>query len=67
MPATLPEQLNQELPVTPPPQSDQVEMPSDYKLMDIDIPEDIPDLLDVLQDLMSDFNTWGQDVLSYKL
>ena len=34
--------------------------------MDLDIPEDIPDLLDVSEDVMIDFNAWPQDVLSYK-
>ena len=40
-------------------------MPLDYKLMDLDILEDIPDLLDVQQNVMSNIDAWVQDVLSY--
>ena len=65
VPATPPLQLNQELPVTPPPQPDQMEVPPDYELMDLDMPEDIQDLSDVPEDMMSNFDAWVQDVLSY--
>ena len=66
IPTTPPPQLNQELPVTPSPQPDQVKMPLDYELMDLDILEDIPDLLDVPEHVMCDFDAWVQDVLSYQ-
>ena len=56
---------NQELPVTPPPQPNQVEMLPEYKLMELDILEDIPDLLDVPEEVMSDFDAWAQHILSY--
>ena len=61
IPATPPLQSNQEVPVTSPLQPDQVEIPPDYELMDLDILEDIPDLLDVPEDVMSDFDIWGQE------
>ena len=41
-------------------------MPTDYELMGLDIPEDIPDLLDIPKDEMFDFDAWAQDVLSYQ-
>ena len=66
IPATLLSQLDQELPVTPPPQPDQVEMLPDYELMDLDITEYILVLLNVPQNVMSDFNAWAQDVFSYQ-
>ena len=43
-----------------------MEVPPDYELTDLDIPEDIPDLLDIPEDDMSDFSAWVQDVLSYQ-
>ena len=67
IPATPPPQVNQESPVIPSLQPDQVEMPPDYELMDLDIPEDIPDLLDIPEDMISDFDAWVQDVSSYQL
>ena len=33
--------------------------------MELDIPEDIPDLIDVPEDVMSDFDAWAHDMLSY--
>ena len=41
-------------------------MPQDYKMMELDILEDTLDLLDVPEEVMSDFDTWAQDVLSYQ-
>ena len=38
---TPPPQPNQGVSVTPPPQPDQIEMSPDYKLMELNIPEDI--------------------------
>ena len=66
IPAILPLLFNQELPVTPPPQPDQLVMSPDYELIYLAIPEDIPDLLDAAEDVMSDFNAWTQDVLHYQ-
>ena len=41
-------------------------MPPDYELMEPDIPEDIPDLLDAPEEVMSEFDAWAQDVLNYQ-
>ena len=50
----------------PTPQPDQAEMPTGNELIELDIPEDIPYLLDVPDDVvMSDFDSWAQDVLNY--
>ena len=62
-------QLSQPNPHSPnkePQQSDQVEVPPEVQLMELDIPEDISDLLDVPQEVMSDFDAWANDVLSYQ-
>ena len=66
IPATPPPQANQEIPATPSQQPDQVEVPPEFQLMELDIPEGIPDLLDVPQEEMSDFDAWAHDVLSYQ-
>ena len=34
--------------------------------MELDIPEDIPDLFDIPEEVMSDFDASAQDVLSYQ-
>ena len=34
--------------------------------MELDIPKDILDLLDVPEEVVSDFNAWVQDVLNYQ-
>ena len=39
-----------------PQQPDQVEVPVEFKLMELDIPEDMPDLLDVPQEVMPHFD-----------
>ena len=65
IPATPSQQPDQGVPVTPSPQPDQVEMPPDYELMDLNIPEDIPDLLHIPEEVMSEFDVWTQDMLSY--
>ena len=64
----------QPIPITPPcspikeyqslhpHQPDQVEMLPDYELMELDI----PDLLDIPKKVMSDFDVWAQDILSYQ-
>ena len=40
-------------------------MPPDIELMELDILEDIPVLLGVPQEVMSNFDVWVHDVLSY--
>ena len=46
-----------------PPQPDQVEIPLD--LMELDIPGDMPDLIDVPEEVISDFDARAQNVLDY--
>ena len=60
-PATPSPQPNQGVPATLPPQHDQVKMPPD--LMELNILEGIPDLLDVPEGVMSHFEVWVQRVL----
>ena len=45
---------------------DQVEVPRQFELMEQDIPDDIPDLLDIPQEVMTDFDAWAHDVPSYQ-
>ena len=61
--ATPPPQPIQGVPASKPPQPDQVEMPPD--LMELDILEDIPNLLDVPEEVISGFEAWVQSVLDY--
>ena len=49
-----------------PQQPDQVEVFQEFEVLELDIPEDKTDLLDVPQEVMPDFDAWGQDVLSYQ-
>ena len=63
IPATPPPQPNQGVPVTLPPQPDQLEIPPD--LMELNILEDIPDLLNVPEEVFSYFEAWAQSVLDY--
>ena len=64
-PATPLPQPNQGVPATPPPQSDQIDMPQTHELKELNITGDIPDLIDVLEEVISDFDAWGQSVLDY--
>ena len=50
------------VPATLPLQPDQVEVPLEFELMDLDI----PDLIDIPEDVVSDFNAWTQDMLDYQ-
>ena len=34
--------------------------------MDIDIPEDIPDLINVPEDILLDFDAWAHSVMEYQ-
>ena len=69
----------QPTPVTPPPtawprssshapqQPDQVKVLFEFELMELDIPKVIPYLLDVPQEVISDFDACVHDVLSYQI
>ena len=66
-PAIPPPQPNEvEMPANPLLQPDQVEMPPEPELMESDIPEDIPDLIDIPEEVLSDFNAWAHSVLDYE-
>ena len=54
------------MPATPSPQHDQVEMPIEPELMDTDIPEDIPDFIDVPEKILSDFDAWAHSLQDYQ-
>ena len=45
--------------MTPTPKPDEIEMPLDYELMELEIPEDIH-LLDVPEEVVSDFDAQEQ-------
>ena len=64
--ATQPLKPDQGVPATLPQQPEQVEVPLEFELMELHIPEDIPDLLDIPEEVMSNFDAWAQDVLSYQ-
>ena len=53
-------------PATPPPQTNQVEMPPEPEQMDKEILEDLPDLINVPKELMSDCLFWAHSVLDYQ-
>ena len=59
-------QPDQGIPTMPPEEHYQVEVSPEFELMELDIPEDIPDLLDVPHEVMSDFDACAHDVLSYQ-
>ena len=65
-PATPPPQPNQGLPYTPSQQPNQVEVSPEFELIKLDIPADIPLLIDLSKDKLSDFEAWTPDVLSYQ-
>ena len=52
--------------VAPTPQPDEVKMPPKPEQMDIDIPEDLPHLINVPKELLSDFDSWACSVLDYQ-
>ena len=66
IPGTPTLQPNQGVLAMPPQQPDQVEVLPEFDMMDLDIPEDIPDLLDIPEEIISDFDAWAQDELSYQ-
>ena len=51
---------------TPPSQAEQVDMPPQYELMVFDIPEDVPDLINVLGEVLLDFDALAHSVLDYE-
>ena len=61
IPATPPLHPNQGAPVTPPQSSRSA---PETELLELDIPKDIPDLLDVPQKVMSHLDAWAHDVFS---
>ena len=63
-PVTLPPQPHQGVPASPP--QHQVDVPLELELMELDIPDDILDLLDMPKEVMSDFDAWAKDVVSYQ-
>ena len=66
IPVTLPLQPNQGVPATLPLQPDQMEVPSEFKLMELDIQDDALDLIDIPKVIMSNLEARAQDVLSYQ-
>ena len=64
-PANPPLYPSQGVPATQHPQPDQREMPSDNEIMELNIQQDIPDLIDVPKEVISDFDAWAQSVLDY--
>ena len=63
MPATPPLQPNQvQIPLTPSQKPGQVEMSSEHEFMELDIPKDMPDLIDVPGEVLSDFDAWAHSM-----
>ena len=52
-----------EQPAAPTPQPDHVEMSPVSENMDIDIPEDTPDLINIPEEILSDFDAYAHSVL----
>ena len=42
-------------------------MPSGHEHMELDIPEDTSDLIDILEEVLSDFDAWAHNVLDYEM
>ena len=66
VPVTPAPQPNQGLPDTPPQHPNQVEVPPELELMELDVLDDIPDLIDMPEDTVLDFEAWAHNVLSYQ-
>ena len=68
--------IHMDLPAIPPPQPHQVGDASDptstnrdaprNELMELDIPEDKPDLTDIPDEVLSDFDAWAHSMLDYE-
>ena len=52
------------VPAAPP--QHQLEVHQEAEQMELDIPDNIPDLLNVLEEVMFDFDAWAKDVLIYQ-
>ena len=65
VPGAPPPQPNHRVPATPSLQPDKREMPLDHKLMELNIPEDILNLINVPEEVKSDFGAWAQSMLDY--
>ena len=63
-PETPPPQPHHGVPASPP--QHQVEVPQELELIELDIPDDILDVLDVPKEVMLDFDTWAQDLPSHQ-
>ena len=50
----------------PTPQPDQVQMPQEPEQMVIEILEELPDLINVPKEVLSDFDSWAHNVLEYQ-
>ena len=50
----------------PTPKPEQVEIPPQYELMELDIPDNMPDLIDILEEVLLDFDAWAHSVLDYE-
>ena len=59
-----PSQPHQEVQASSP--QHQVEVPQELKLMELNILDDIPDFLDVPDEVMFYFDAWAKNVLSYQ-
>ena len=66
LPAPASPQPDQGLPDTPSQQPNQVEEPTELELMELDVPDDIPDFIDVSEDIVFEFEAWANDVLSFQ-
>ena len=47
-------------------QTNQMEIPQEPELMELDIPEDRPDLIDIPEEVLSDLDAWAHNVLDYQ-
>ena len=65
IPVTPPLHPGQGAPATLPQQPDPVEASLEFELMELNIPDDKPDLLDIPAEVMFNFNARAQHVLSY--
>ena len=53
-------------PATPPLQPIQEEVPPEPEQMDMEILDDLPDIIHLPKDLLSDFDSWAHSALEYQ-
>ena len=53
-------------PTTSPPQPNQAEVPPELEQMDVEILDDLPDIINIPKELLSDFDSWAHSVLEYQ-